>query len=362
MHYGELMKQFNLFIDHLVSLDKLAKANYLKNIHDSKNVIFNKVLKLTDHLNLDNIKNYHKRISIKHKYILNNPGRHWDYVEYQTDSELLILKDALISTDGHVLKLHKTGRVSLNFLNSNYADRYHRFYYKEKSLRTHRAVASTFLPVSKRLKNIEFNKLDVSFINPEIENIVQLSNLEWLSGNEKQRKSAGHSDYNKEEYFLFEVMVDNGFKGTKFILTKSELNQYNLNARELRKCVKGRYNTILGMNIRCIKDSKNYDVIPENLKSLLLKNPKYFNGFIKPIIGEILEGPYKGLKFSLFGFSEIMHYFQNPYIQHSTLKHNEAIVDGCLFKRVTHKEAIPLHGNLTLGITKNLKLSKLVKK
>lgn len=358
------MKEFNLFINRLVFMDKKERHSYLMMFkHDGKKIIFDSVEKLTDVLNLKEIDSYAEQVRKKYDYIRSNPGRHWDYVAYQTPDGFCVFNDILVSTDGHILKSHKSGRVSLLYFSDNYSDKYHRFSYKDKSLRTHRAVAYTFLPVPKRLKGALLKDLDVSFIDADdLSHMNSLNNLEWLYGNEKQRKAAGHHHYTEKEYFLFEVLIDNGFKGTQFVLNSKQVKILGLKARNLRKCINGDFNTMHGMKVTPVQTPAGYNLIPKELLELFNKDPRYFDASVKPIIGEVLEGKHRGLKFSLFGCNDFANIFASSHIRQLTNKRKEIFYRGCRFRRATHREAIPYHGYITPVIAKELKPLKDVKK
>lgn len=349
------------FILNNISIMSSKEINaHLKELGRSgKEIVFNRIPTLTKILELNKVDCPFKRIKIKYDYIQNHPGLHWDVANYVGASNIDVLEKVVISTEGHVFKVCKTGRVKYVFLENTYKDKYHRITVDYKSLRTHRVVASTFLPIPEKLLNNPIHKLDASFIDPETTSpLCNINNVEWLYGNERQKKTAGRKRYLGDEYFLFEVVVDNGFKGVMFALATKEITQIGLAVKYLRKVAARKCNLVMGMEVTEINTNAGYDKIPEDLLNTLLKNPKYFNGQIKPIIGEIISGDNKGFKFSLFGLSEVNKYFNNPYIMHSTQKKKISIIGECAFRKATHREAIPLHGKITHEIADLLQAKK----
>lgn len=65
---------------------------------------------------------------------------------------------------------------------------------------------------------------------------------------------------------------------------------------------------------------------------------KYFKHSIKPVLGEVLEGEYKGLKFSMFGKTEIEKYF-NYTIVRKIARNKRGTYKNCSFRYISFAEA-----------------------
>lgn len=156
--------------------------------------------------------------------------------------------------------------------------------------------------------------------------------------------------YLVDKFYLLEVIVDNGFKGTQFVLHHENIKDVGLNTKDIKKYISTNKN-YSGFLIKKIKRYEIHDYfngVPEGIKELLAKNKKYFQCNISPIIGTVLVGKYKGLKFSLFGKEEI-----NDFFNTKTIKRNR-ICKSCYFEVTSHKKAIPLHGLLNEDVKKDI--------
>lgn len=168
------------------------------------------------------------------------------------------------------------------------------------------------------------------------------------------------ADYinNNGKYFLLEVTVDNGFLGRRFVIDIRDVPN-GLNQSIIRE-IAGTKKLHHGFSVKPIDYSLigQYELgMPEDIKTLFTKNVCYFDPYSKPVAGEILEGNFQGLTFSLFGKTEIAKYFNQPSVSVVATKANGegATHYGCTFRFCTHREAIPLHGKLTDEIGEYLK-------
>lgn len=85
-----------------------------------------------------------------------------------------------------------------------------------------------------------------------------------------------------------------------------------------------------------------------------MSESKYFKNDIKPVIGEVLSGPFMGTKFALFGRAQIENYFVYAKVARAA-KDSRKSYRNCSFKYATWRDAIPYSDKLTPEILDTLK-------
>lgn len=161
------------------------------------------------------------------------------------------------------------------------------------------------------------------------------------------------------DYFLFEVIVDNGLKGTQFVLHGNEIFPLlDFHKRQAVISMRGKKSTIMsGFKISHIheKEIQQYHRgMPEGVALLREKNKRYGQSHIIPVIGKVNIGKYAGLEFSFFGCADIPRFFSQGVIS-LVINGRTEQHKGCTFRTATHKEAIPMHGNFTEEVETDLR-------
>lgn len=159
-------------------------------------------------------------------------------------------------------------------------------------------------------------------------------------------------------YFLFEVIVDNGLKGTQFVLNGNEIfPALNFHKRYVTVSMRGRNETtVSGFKIKMIPEKEIHQYhrgVPEEVEKLRKKNKRYGQSHVVPIIGKINIGIYAGLEFSFFGSQDIPPFFSQGVISlviNGRVKQHK----GCTFRTASHKEAMQFHGNFTQDVIDDL--------
>lgn len=158
--------------------------------------------------------------------------------------------------------------------------------------------------------------------------------------------------------YLFTVMVDNGFKGRQFVLPDEEaIKAFGISLTAVKGVIYKAQPTVYGMSVQRV----NLKALPDHyfefndIKTLFDKNKVYFSTMAKPILGRVrVEGPYQYTQFSFFSHAEHDHCFNKHKVRIALLD-DRLVHRGCTFKRVSIKEAIPAHKNLTPRLTDYLK-------
>lgn len=348
-------------INSLLKLSKHERGKALKKLKpETKKHIFDSIYTMTEELGLDKIDDFETRVKMRHELIQRFPDTvFWDYAEYQHFG--VDKKDYFgnikISTHGDFVHYTSDGRLFLSPLKIQGLNNYRSFILDSKPRSRHRAIASTFIPKPNRLINLDFKVLQVNHID-FIKYNNEISNLEWVTVAENERHAANHKNYKETEYFLFKVVIDNGFKGREFILPSYDLWMVNCDTTRIRDRAYNRIRNFWhGMDIFPIQLNELSEEklgFPEDISALFNKDTRYFNVEYKPIKGTVVHGPHKGLTFSFFGVGEFKKYFDPKSVWRVVTAERPAHL-GCKFERVSHKEAIPLHGNLTDAIYADIK-------
>lgn len=348
-------------LDTLLKLDPVKINKALRNVKpETKRYIFNGVYTLTEELGLEKVLDYKRRVELKDELIKKFPETvFWDHAELIIHDSPIPKKlpGVLVSTNGDVVLLTATNKFFVTPAVTKGANKYRLIKSNYRSILIHRIIASTFIPIPNRLLEKETIKLQVNHKN-EIKYHNKVDNLEWVSNQENQKHYHGHERYKEEDYFLFKIVIENGFEGREFILPESELSTLGCKISDIRNKITGlRKNIFWGMTCSSInfEDIKGRPIgIPEDILKLFHTNHNYFDTRTKPVMGVVLQGKHKGLTFSLFGCAEISEFFNRSHV-HQVARGGRASHKGCTFSFTTHKKAIPIHGILTKDILKEVR-------
>lgn len=346
-------------LDLLLNASKDKRNAIIKRLKTStKRRIFDNIYTMTEELGLDEIPDFETRVNMRYELIQRFPDRvFWDFAEVanpksdkrKTDvPEYERFPVCKISTRGDVVILNEINRLYVYRVEPK--NRYSSVHLGYNTKTQHRLIASTFIPKPNRLNHIPYQHLQVNHIDLTRWNN-QIENLEWVMGTENSRHRYHVDRYSEEKYFLFKVVIDNGYKDREFVLSEHDLHCIGTDFTQLRKLISNG-STYRGTTVQLLhhEDIKNIPVgYPDDIAELFNLDSQYFNTLVKPVIGTVLWGKYMGFEFSLFGGAEIAKHFNRGHVEavaNGTLRSHH----GCTFRRCTHKEAIPLHGKLTKKI------------
>lgn len=346
-------------LDALLALPRKERRAIIKGLKTpTKKHLFDNIYTMTEELGLDKIDDYATRVKMRHNLIQKFPDTvFWDYPEVayiaSTKRKIKVpdfewLRSCKVSTRGDLVTFSQDKIFSI--LVSRGKGGYVITHQTNISMPVHRLVASTYIPKPERLREIPHRELQVNHIDFARRNN-HVSNLEWVTCKENNRHGCFTPDYHDEKFFHFEVFIDNGFKGRTFVLSEHDLPLISAYYAKMNKVViDSRYNKkYRGFKVSSIKKKDIGDTFvgfPDDIAKLFYRNPCYFDGALDPVIGEVVFGKFRGHRFSLFGVADIERYFTYSGVYISA-KNPDLTYYDCKFKRVTHREAIPLHGALT---------------
>lgn len=328
---------------------------------------------LTEILNLDHSPSkYEERVRMRSNFLkkereIDPEVVFWDYAEiYNLEKENNkpegIFKNVLVSTNGDSIILTGSNKF---YLQSNIENKINGKYKRIRmgmdgnKYMLHRVIGCTFVPVP---KDKDIRTCVTNHINNNHGDNHYL-NFEWctdkennLHGIEIGARKTGEVYY-QQKPLLLEVISDNEFKGRKYVLKGlKDCEECGFQMNGLLQVVDGVKKSYYGHSVKLIslEEANNYEIgMPDDIKSLYLRDKNYFTMDIKPVIGEILEGPYKGFQFSFFGSAEVNDWFQmrNVFkvLQGERLSHK-----NCKWRYGTISESIPFHNKLTDEIYQTL--------
>lgn len=348
-------------LNTLLNLNEVDRNNVLRKLKlETKKYIFKNIPTLTEELNLDKVKDYEKRVQLRYGYIQKHPDVvFWDYAEciLQNSNDPKKVPGVLVSTNGDFIILNNKNRLYFSPLKTKGLNNYLTFRVGGSVSTKHRIIASTFLPRPVDLPKDIVNKLQVNHLD-KIKYNNKLINLEWVTNQENQKHAYNQKHYKEKDYFLFTILIDNGFKGREFVLQEDNLKELNVKTNNIKNKINGNLkNTFWGMacsDITFENIGERHVGVPNDILKLFHTDSNYFDVRCKPIIGTVLDGKYEGFEFSLFGCKEIEKYFNRSHV-HRVARGERKSHFGCSFRFSTHKEAIPLHGKLTKNIINEVK-------
>lgn len=328
---------------------------------------------LTEILNLDHSPSkYEERVRMRSNFLkkereLDPEVVFWDYAEvYNLEKENNkpegIFKNVLVSTNGDSIILTASNKF---YLQSNIENKMNGKYKRIRmgmdgnKYMLHRVIGCTFVPVpkDKDIRSCITNHLDNNPGNN------QYLNFEWATIKENNihgidigaRKTG--DEYYQEKPFLLEVISDNKFKGRKYVLKGlKDCGECGFNIPGLLQVVNGIKKSYYGHDVKIIspEETNSYEIgMPDDIKSLFLTDRNYFSTDIKPIIGEVIEGPFKGFQFSFFGATELNRYFQQANV-FKVISGERLTHKNCKWRYGTISEAIEIHNKLTNEIYQTL--------
>ena len=312
---------------------------------------------LTEILDLSlELKDYEERVQKRYDYIqeqleLDPEFVAYDYLEYwdgRADIHYIIDK-YVIDTKGNYYQL-KDGAWSL-------ARTKHDEGYKEKNVnmgnstyrmfQTHRAIVTTFIPKYEHLKDIPYWKLEANHKDGVKENN-DFSNLEWMTKAENNTHAveigsqlSGLSDPNTIPY-LATIIMEGPYKGQQFVLAgTATFEKEGISRSSVRNQTEGKYRAIAGCTWEVIskEDAIKYSQgTPDGFMEFLKTNTSLSDPKVKPALGVVQDGQYKGHHFCLYGSKHITENgFGQAYVSGSA-KRNK-VYKGVLWKYITQEEA-----------------------
>lgn len=158
--------------------------------------------------------------------------------------------------------------------------------------------------------------------------------------------------------YLFTVMIDNGFLGRQFVLPDEDaIKAFGISLTAVRGVIYKAQPTVYGMRVARVNLKTLPDTVFDyaDIKALFDKNKGYFSTMAKPILGRVsVEGPYQYTQFSFFSHTEHEGCFNKHKVRIALLD-DRLVHRGCTFKRVSIKDAIAAHHNLTPHLIDYLK-------
>lgn len=285
----------------------------------------------------------------------------WDflsYVSYKTQVKLFT-STVMVSTKGRIAyQLNDGVHISTGTLSGKYLQAHIEVGFDGKSyvnIYIHRAVACTFLPKPEKYKDIDYSKLEANHLDG-VKTNPHFLNLEWgtKSDNLKHAVKTGliksGKDSERTKPMVGKVIQDIDIKGQEFIVNgRKEIIDACLDPMTIYSAVKGKTAVGYGCEWRYATDADKD--IPHGFPERLLYLAKYdkviLNKDLRPLLGEILEGENKGLKFVLMGGLEVKSLgFQQAHISrvcNGILKTH----GGCSWKYITLKESWDYQRSLT---------------
>ena len=343
------------------TLEKLSPLNRRR--------VFLAIPTLSEELNIDHSPSkFNYRTKLKYKHITKDEYKNvvfWDYAEiYNLEKENNkpegIFKNVLVSTNGDVITIDELNNIYIQHGFNNTGDgKYKRIRINTHKYMLHRVIGCTFVPIpkDKDIRTCVTNHLNNNHGDNHYLNFEWSTNKENnLHGIEIGARKTGEVYY-QQKPLLLEVISDNEFKGRKYVLKGlNDCEKCGFQMDGLLQVVDGFKKSYYGHSVKLIslEEVNEYEIgMPDDIKSLYLRDKNYFTTDIKPVIGEILEGPYKGFQFSFFGSTEVNNWFQmrNVFkvLQGERLSHK-----NCKWRHGTISESIPIHNKLTNEIYQTL--------
>ena len=323
---------------------------------------------LTEILGLSlELKDYEDRVQKRYDYIQEQLEKDpefvaYDYLEYwhgRADIHYLF-KEIIISSKGDYYQ-EKNGVWSEaeRFKTKAYLEKGFRLEdHGPKTFQTHRAVGSVFIPKYEHLKDIPYWKLEVNHKDGDKHN-PDFSNLEWMTKSENTQhalenglQTSGLNDPNTIPY-LATVVMEGKYKGQQFVLAgTAAFEKEGISRSSVRDQSEGKYRAIAGCTWKVItkEEAKDYSQgTPEGFIAFLKSNSTLSDPKVKPVLGVVQSGSFKGHHFCLFGGKHIVENgFGQAYVS-GYAKHNK-VYKGVLWKYITQEEAV----NYPRGLDKEI--------
>ena len=312
---------------------------------------------LTEILGLSlELKDYEDRVQKRYDYIQEQLEKDpefvaYDYLEYwhgRADIHYLF-KEIIISSKGDYYQ-EKNGVWSEaeRFKTKAYLEKGFRLVgHGPKTFQTHRAVGSVFIPKYEHLKDVPYWKLEVNHKDGDKHN-PDFSNLEWMTKSENTQhalenglQTSGLNDPNTIPY-LATVVMEGKYKGQQFVLAgTAAFEKEGISRSSVRDQSEGKFRAIAGCTWKVItkEEAKDYPQgTPDGFMTFLKSNTGLSDPKVKPVLGVVQNGAFKGHHFCLFGGKHIVENgFGQAYVS-GYAKHNK-VYKGVLWKYITQEEA-----------------------
>lgn len=353
-------------INILLKLTKKERGKTLKKLTpDVKKRIFDNIYTMTEELELDKIDDYEIRVKMRHDLIQKFPDIvFWDYLEHWDYKNNLLMRSnkIKISTNGDIANFfvnkHGVNKLYINPLLVETKDRpYQHYRFHERSLVKHRAIATTFIAKESYLSSRPCHELVVNHKDC-IRTNNRINNLEWITDKENSRHGMGHQDYKEKEYALFEVVVDCGYLGTQFYLDSDEMEAIGIPFSRIRHYKK--INRTVPIRSFSIKEINKHEIkgltkgMPNGLKILLDAGYLDAGTRNRPMKVTVKQGKYTGLCSGFITRKEAEKFFSAREISKRINNNSKYLHYGCIFEKVSLKEAISLHRKISDELFKEI--------
>ena len=316
---------------------------------------------LTEILDLSlELKDYEERVQKRWDHIQEQLEKdpNWvgyDYPEYWTAyiESHFILKDILVSTAGVFYKVKNGEIIELKTplpnknVNGGYLSKKLTISKNVgKGLRIHRVLGSTFVPKTGSVEMFPFFRLEVNHKNG-IKHDNRLSNLEWMTSKENTQHAIKNGLFKTglENASLIPVLatitVPGPYKDDQFVMAGE--NNYNFSKINRGVISQALINNKLAYGCKWTiidrKDFYNFDLgPPSGYLKYIHENKHLVDLRIKPLVGEVMVGSFKGFKFVILGKRELISY---GFKQSTVAAHagKSKIIFGCIWKHVKTEEA-----------------------
>ncbi len=315
---------------------------------------------------------YHERVRMRHDYIEEQKKKNpnyvgWDFIEYivsthgekYKETHFCISQNKIISTIGQVCYFNKKlGQLvtSFGYQKSGYYAT--TGWFKETGkfyIRIHRAVASTFIPIPKELRN-EIEILLVGHKDDVKHNNLR-SNLGWVK-HEENTKHAVLTGRIKSRSIKGVWAIEDEFYGKElYFKNRTEtLEMFPYSTGIINSINKG----IIHAGFRWyVVMEEDFPEIKEKIEDELLKriNDKpYIDVKSKPILGTVVkDSPLKGLQFVVIGALEIKKLKLNLGNVKSVACKLRAKAHGCTWEYIEKNDVSKYQRGLTTDQLKILK-------
>lgn len=316
---------------------------------------------LTEILGLSlELKDYEDRVQKRYDYIQEQLEKdpNWigyDYPEYWTAyiEAHFILKDILVSTTGVFYKVKNGEIIELKTpipnknVNGGYLSKKLSISKNvKKGLRIHRVLGSTFVPKTGSTEMFPYFQLEVNHKNG-IKHDNDISNLEWMTSKENTQHAIKNGLFKTglENTSLIPVLatvtVAGPYKDKQFVMAGE--NNYifsKINRGVISQAlIKNKLAYGCKWEIIDRKDFYNFNLgPPTGYLKFIHENKHLIDLRIKPLVGEVMVGPFKGFKFVILGKRELISYgFNQARVAASVGK--SKTVFGCIWKYVKTEEA-----------------------
>ena len=292
---------------------------------------------------------YNVAIKIIDKYIKEHPEEeHWEYMRYFSGRKNDlggIFKSIKVSTKGRFCWVYSNRLMFSNGTTKTIdKDNYRCLTVMKNTWLTHRAVASTFIPIPDGVDPmvLETNHKFGNKINNNV------SGLEWCTSEENvahaHNLGLARTTSGNGKKVLMTVVADNGLTGNRYVtVLGKKTEELGFNTSLIYKAM-NKGSLAHGCRVEFISKEKRLSNIRpiKELADAYQKRPKDFNTDIVTIKGTIQVGEFKGYEFILRGGEDFDKYNMDASNVHRALKSKKSVAYGCLWEKVSLRDNLHL--------------------